>query len=64
MKEQQATVVTEEVAEIDSAVAKCTQLFEQSFEVLTSLQEDPNVQQLEIEAHDLQQHYDEVKSTT
>jgi len=29
-----------------------------------SLQEDPNVQQLETKARKLQQHYDEVKGTT
>lgn len=49
---------------VDSAVANCTQLFEQSLEVLTSLQEDPNLQQLELKSCDLQQRYDEVKGTT
>jgi len=48
---------------VDSVVADCTQLFEQSFEVLTSLQEDPNVQRLETEAHEIQQRYHEVKGT-
>ena len=37
VKEQHATIVTEAIAVVDSAVAGCTQLFEQSFEVLTSL---------------------------
>lgn len=49
VKEQCATVATEAIAEVNSAVLNCTQLFEQSFEVLMSLQEDANVQQLEME---------------
>ena len=39
------------------------QLFEQSFEVLTTLQEDPNVEHLETKVHELQESYDEVKGT-
>ena len=57
-------VDTKVVMVVESAVADCTQLFEQSFEVLTSLQEDPNIQRLETKACELQQHYDEVKGTT
>lgn len=53
MKEQQATAVIEAVAAMDSAVVDYTQLFEQSFEVLTSLHEDPNVQSLNMEAREL-----------
>lgn len=48
---------------VDNVVVDCTQIFEQSFELLTSLQEDPNVQWLEIEAWELQQCYDKVKGT-
>jgi len=40
-----------------------TKLFEESFEVLTTLQEDPNIQRLEIEAHELQLKYNEIKGT-
>ena len=47
---------------IDNVVAYCTRLFE-SFEVLTSLKEDPNVQRLETEVRELQQRYEEVKGT-
>ena len=43
VKEQCTTTVMEEIAAVDSAVADCTKLFEQLFEVLTSLQEDPKV---------------------
>ena len=38
VKEQRTTTVTEAIAAIDSVVVDYTQLFEQSFEVLTSLQ--------------------------
>ena len=61
VKEQWETTITKGFAAEDSAIADCTQLYEQSFEVLTSLQEDPNIQRLEMEAHELQQCYDEVK---
>ena len=63
VQEQRETAVTEVVAAVNSVVADCTQLFEKSFEVLTSLQEDPNVKWLETEVHELQQCYDEVKGT-
>lgn len=39
-------------------------MFEESFEVLTTLQEDPNIQRLETEVHELQQQYDDIKGTT
>lgn len=51
---QLQTVVIEVVAAGDNTVADCMHLFEQSFEVLTSLQEYPNVQRLDMEAHELQ----------
>lgn len=38
---------------MENVVADYMQLFEQSFEVLTSLQEDPNVQRLETKVHEL-----------
>lgn len=53
VKEQRATTFIEAVAAVDSAVAEYKQLFEQSFEVLTSLQEDPNIEWLDTEVHDL-----------
>lgn len=43
VKEHRMTTVTKAVVAVDSAVADYTQLFEQSFEILTILQEDPNV---------------------
>ena len=48
---------------VDSALADCMHLFEQSFEVLTTLQKDLNVEHLETEARELQKKYDEVKGT-
>ena len=47
------TIVTEVVTVVESVVADCMQLFEQSFEVLTSLQEDPNIERLETEVCEL-----------
>lgn len=38
-------------------------MLEESFEVLTNLQEDPNIQRLETEARELQQQYDSVRGT-
>ena len=49
---------------IDSALVDCMYLFEQSFEVLTTLQEDPNVEHLETEACEIQHRYEKVKGTT
>lgn len=56
-------MVTTAMVVIDSVVADYMQLFKQSFEVLTALQEDPNVECLETKACELQQRYDEVKGT-
>jgi len=39
--------------EISSTVRDYTRTLEESFEVLTNIQEDPNIQRLEIEAHEL-----------
>lgn len=54
VKEQQVTVVIEAVVAVDSVVADYLQLFEQSFEVSTSLQEDPDVHRSKTEARELQ----------
>ena len=64
IKEQRTNTVTTTTSVVDNIVANCMQLFEQSFEVLTTLQEEPNVECLETEARELQQKYDEVKWTT
>ena len=39
-------------------------MLEESFVVLTSLQEDPNIQRLEIDTRELQVQYDSVRGTT
>lgn len=44
VKKQLATIVIEAVVAVDSAIVDCMQHFEQSFEVLKNMQEDPNVQ--------------------
>ena len=63
VKEKCASVITTAITEVNSAVTDYTKLFEQLFEVLTTLQEDLNIQRLEKEARELQQKYDEVKGT-
>lgn len=63
MKEQRASAISAGTTEINGVVKDCTKLLEESFEVLTSLQEDLNIQHLEIKACKLQQLYDEMKGT-
>ena len=63
VREQCASTITIGIEDISSAVKDCTKLFEESFEVLTTLEEDPNIQHLEIEVHELQQKYDGRKGT-
>jgi len=63
VKEQCASAITTGITEINSAVQDCSKLFEESFEVLTTPQEDPYLQRLEIEVRELQQKYDEIKGT-
>ena len=41
-----------------------TKMLEESFKVLTNLQEDPNIQRLETDVCELQQQYDSIKGTT
>ena len=48
---------------MESAVVDWTQLFEQPFDVLTSLQGNSNIWRIEMEAHKLQWCYDEFKGT-
>jgi len=49
---------------VDSVVTDCMKLFEQSLEVLTTLQEDPNIEHLETEAREMKHKYDEIKGAT
>lgn len=46
--------ITEAIVTMYSIVVDCSQLFEQSFKVVTSLQEDPNIQLLDMESCELQ----------
>ena len=41
------------IAAVDSAVIDYMNLFEESFEVLTTLQEEPNIEHLETKAREL-----------
>jgi len=61
VKEQRASAITKGIAEINNAVKDYTWLFEGSFEVLTTLQEDPNIQRLETEVRTMQQKYEKFK---
>jgi len=38
-------------------------MLDQAFGVLTSLQEDPNIQHLQIEVHELQEKYENIRGT-
>lgn len=51
------------MATLDAIVTDCATLFEQAMELMTNLQEDPNLQTLNTEVRDLQQQYDEVRAT-
>ena len=61
VREQHTNTITSGLEEISSAVKDCTKMLEESFEVLTTLQEDLNVQRLDTEVHKLQQQYDDIK---
>ena len=43
VREQHANTITSGLDEIENAVRDCTRMLEESFEVLTNLQEDPNI---------------------
>lgn len=42
------------IATVDVTVVDCTTLFELAMEVVMTLQEDPNLQRLKIQIHELQ----------
>lgn len=62
-REKREAAVKDAFATVDVSVTDCIALFEQSLEILTSLQEDPNLQSLATEARELQQWYNEVRVT-
>lgn len=51
--EQRRAAIKEEMATLDATVVDCTTLFEQAMELVTNLQEDPNLQTLNIEVRKL-----------
>lgn len=63
-REQHEATIKDIIATVDVVVVDCTTLFEQAMEVVTTLQEDPNLQRLKTETHELLQQYDEVQATT
>ena len=54
-REQRASAIQIRLEEIGQEVYDRTGMLDQAFGVLKSLQEDPNTQCLEIEAHELQE---------
>jgi len=60
---EHTTTITTTIVAVASVVADCMELLEQSFEVLTTLQEDPNGERLETYMCELQKRYDKVKGT-
>ena len=64
VKEQCVSVIQLGLEEIGWAVQECTGMLDQAFDILTSLQEDPNIQCLEIESRQLHEQYDSVRGTT
>jgi len=53
VKENREAAIQDAVAIVDVVVKDLTTLFEQSHKVVTSLQEDPNIQRLEIKVREL-----------
>jgi len=53
VKDQHSSAIAAGMEEIGGAIHNFTNMLEQALEVLTTLQEDPNIQQLETEAHEL-----------
>ena len=49
--------------DIEHALQSCTSLLEESFGILTTLQEDPTIQRLETKAQELQMQYDNMHRT-
>ena len=64
VRDQHASNIRKGLEEIEYAVQSYTMLLEESFRVLTTLQEDPTIQWLETEARELQMQYDSVHETS
>ena len=64
IREQHTSAIAAGMEDIGGAVHECMNMLEQALEVLMTLQEDPNIQWLEIEACKLQQQYDNIRGTT
>ena len=63
VREQHICAIITGLEEIRGVVQDCTSMLEQALEVLTTLQEDPNIQRLETKARELQQQYDSIRGT-
>lgn len=60
VREKHTSAIQKGLEEIRQAIQNCTAMLEESFTVLTSLPEDPNIQHLEMEARELQVQYESV----
>jgi len=61
VREQRVGDIQKGLGEIEQAVQSCTTLLEESFRVLTNLQEDPTIQRLETKVWEIQMQYDSVR---
>ena len=63
IREKHANTIAVGLEGIGGAVCDCMNMLEHALEVLVTLQEDPNIQQLETEACELQQQYKNIRGT-
>jgi len=63
VRDQCAGDIQKGLKEFEQAMQNCTTLLEESFGVLTTLQEYPTIQWLETEVRELQMQYDSMHGT-
>ena len=61
VREQLVGAITTRLEGMGGLVWDCTSMLEEALEVITTLQEDPNIQHLETKAWELQKKYDSVR---
>lgn len=63
VRAQRVSMIQIGLEEIGWEVQDCIDMLDQIFDILTSLQEDPNIQHLETEARKLQEKCDNLRGT-
>lgn len=63
VREKRRATIKEGTETLEDAVKGCTEMFEQAMELWTSLQEDPNLQNIEEDIMENQRHFDEIRLT-